>query len=120
MDALNPRRLTREQLAKFLPSHELIKAFEKLFDVAGATPDEINALTMLVEEVTLNAESAAAGQAALAAQLQRIASALEMLALAPAVEPPPIPEQYACEGCAAMREELLALRARVEALETAP
>lgn len=120
MDALNPRSLTREQLAKFLPTHELIKAFEKLFDLASATPDEINTLIQLVEEVSLNAETAAAGQAAIVAQLQRMASALETLSLAPAVEPTPIPEQHACEGCAALREELNAMRARVEALETAP
>ncbi|HEY8878276.1 MAG TPA: hypothetical protein VIN03_11970 [Roseateles sp.] len=120
MDELNPRRLTRAQLAQFLPTHDLIKAFEALFNVTGATPDEINTLTQLVEEVTLNAESAAAGQAAVVAQLQRMASALETLALAPAVEPTPVPEQYACEGCAAMREELNAMRARVEALENAP
>lgn len=121
MDALNPRRLTRAQLASFLGQKpDLIKFFERLTDVAGVTPDEINTLTLLVEDVANSTETAAAGQNAIAAQLQRMASALEALSLAPAVEPAPIPEQLACEGCAAMREDLLALRTRVEALESAP
>lgn len=120
MDALNPRRLTRDQLAKFLPTTELIKAFEKLFDVAGATPDEINTLTLLVEEVTASAENATVGQIAIAAQMARVASALETLSLAPAQEPAPVPDQLTCECCSSLREELAALRSRIETLETAP
>ena len=120
MDSLNPRRLTRAELARFLPSHELIKAFEKLFDVAGATPDEINTLTALVEEVSAAAESATAGQHAIAAQLARMASALEVLSLAPAVEPLPTPEVHTCPDCAPLRADLITLRQRIEALEISP
>lgn len=120
MDELNPRRLTRAELARFLPSHELIKAFEKLFELAAATPDEINTLTQLVEEAGAAAQSAAAGQNAIQTQLARIASALEIISLAPNVEPVPAPELHTCPDCASLRGELIALRQRIEAIETSP
>ena len=43
--------ITRNQLAKFLPDHELIKAFERLFRVtANLTPDDVASLTRLIVE----------------------------------------------------------------------
>jgi hypothetical protein len=120
MDELNPRHLTRQQLARFLPSHELVKAFEALFSLAGATPDAINTLTQLVEEASATAESASARQHAIAAQLSRVADALDIMSMAPAVEPMPAPEVYTCPDCAPLREELIALRQRIEALESSP
>lgn len=121
MDELNPRSLTRQQLARFLPSHELVKAFEALFKTASATPDEINTLTLLVEEVASAAESANAGQHAIAAQLSRMASALEMLSLAPATEPARQPdEMHVCPSCSSLREEVIALTRRIADLESAP
>lgn len=50
--------LTRNQLAKFLPNPETIKAFENLFKVATETnPDIIALLTALVEESNNNASN---------------------------------------------------------------
>lgn len=47
--------LTRNQLAKFLPNPETIKAFENLFKMATQTNhDFIAALTILVEEASNN------------------------------------------------------------------
>lgn len=43
--------ITRNQLAKFLPDHELIKAFERLLRVtANLTPDDVANLTQLIVE----------------------------------------------------------------------
>ena len=119
MDALNPRKLNRSELAKFLPTHELIKAFEALFALAAVTPDEVNTLTALIEEVTASAETATSAHQAIASQLARMASALETLSLAPAVEPPRIPDEVlVCPSCSALREELTALSRRVSDLES--
>lgn len=50
--------LTRNQLAKFLPNPETIKAFENLFKVATETnPNFIALLTSLVEESNNNASN---------------------------------------------------------------
>ena len=119
-DKLNPRRLTRTQLAAFLPSHEHIKFFEALTEVTGSSADEIDLLTILTDLAQQSADTTSAQQNAQAAQLDRIASALELLALAPASEPLPAPEQHVCETCAATREELAALVRRVADLESAP
>jgi hypothetical protein len=76
MDALNPRKLTRDQLARFLPTHELVKAFEKLYSNAAATPDELLALQDSVQELLSSASSAsAAAQSARAASLSAQESA---------------------------------------------
>lgn len=120
MDELNPRRLTRQQLSQFLPTHELVKAFEALFKTAGSTPDEINALIALVEEVTMQSESASAGQHAIEAQLSRMASALETISLAPAVETRMPDEVHVCPSCSALQEEFISLTRRVTDLESAP
>lgn len=43
--------ITRNQLAKFLPDHETIKAFERLLRVtADLSPDQINNLTRIITE----------------------------------------------------------------------
>ncbi len=70
--------LTRDQLAAFLDDHQAIKQFEQLFKTVDAiAPDFVN-------EVNISAENAGSrAQQALDA-LQRIADALELLALAPA------------------------------------
>jgi hypothetical protein len=122
MDALNPRSLTREQLARFLPTHELIKAFEKLFDLASATPDEVNTLTLLVEEVQGSADSATAAAGT--------AAAIAHLALAIARElnegPPPIQLQLEQQvddltgRLAALDAQLSTLARRVADLEERP
>lgn len=77
--------LTRDQLASFLKDHEQIRQFERLFvDVQQLEP------TTLVD---LAITASTAGQQAVAAltALERIASALEMLAAAPVAPLDPTP-----------------------------
>ena len=44
----DPRPLTRNELARFLPTQRAIRAFEKLFDLI---PSDLETLTALIEEV---------------------------------------------------------------------
>jgi len=75
-----PNRLLRSELAKFLPSQRAIRAFEQLFDVV---PSQVNQNTSSAEEVSINAAGAdSRAQQALAA-IDRLADAVELLALAP-------------------------------------
>lgn len=76
----NPTLPTRADLESFLPNHRLIRAFEQLF---GAGPADTAALTILIEEVGIEAVSAAAAANKNSAALQRIAEALELLTSAP-------------------------------------
>lgn len=56
-----PRPLTRDVLAKFLPDQESIRRFEKLFLVVSElTPAEIATLTRLVQEASIDANTAQA------------------------------------------------------------
>lgn len=71
------RKLTRDQLAKFLPDHESIKVFEQITANSGELlPDQIEQLTLDTGIAQANATSALDS-------LQRIAHALELLATAP-------------------------------------
>ena len=48
--------LTRDQLAKFLPDHEAIKAFERLFQIVeNLSPSDIAILTRLIQEAGIEA-----------------------------------------------------------------
>lgn len=98
--------LTRDQLATFLKNHELVKQFERLFQVADevapntdtqgaaivAENAQASANEALAQLVVLTRDaaidSAAANQKAVQAldALGRIANALELLATAPAVQ----------------------------------
>ena len=85
---VNPLPPTRAELAQFLPDHASIRAFEQLFKVAGElTPNEIARLGVLIQEATIQADSAGAQAAAANGALDRIAGALELLATAPRHEP---------------------------------
>lgn len=44
----DPRPLTREELARFLPNQRAIRAFEKLFDLI---PDDLESLEVLISAV---------------------------------------------------------------------
>jgi|WetSurMetagenome_2_1015567.scaffolds.fasta_scaffold1485134_1 hypothetical protein len=120
MSSLNPRRLTRQQISRVVGNDpELIKAFEALFAVTGQGSDDIQTLTVSVEMAQQVADTADARGVAALAQLDRIASALEMLSLAPAAEPPrPIDEPLFCPTCSALREEVAALARRISDLES--
>jgi hypothetical protein len=75
-----PNRLLRSELAKFLPSQRAIRAFEQLFDLI---PSSLNANTNTIQEVSINASGAdSRAQQALSA-IDRLADAVELLALAP-------------------------------------
>ena len=75
--ANEPLRLTRDQLAKFLPDHEAIRRFEKLFSIVETVaPDVIN-------EVGNAAENAGSRATQALGEISRLANALEFLALAP-------------------------------------
>ena len=76
----NPRPLTRDELAKFLPDQRSIRAFEQLFAIV---PGDIIALTKLIEEVGIEAVSAMARAESNSESLSRIAEALEMLTSVP-------------------------------------
>jgi len=72
-DSIKP---TRAQLAQFLPDQRLIRAFEKLFDVV---PNDLITLARLIEEVGIEAVTAAASAHSNTSALTRIAEALEIL-----------------------------------------
>ena len=83
--AVNPLPITRAELARFLPNHAAIRAFEELFRVAGElTPAEIATLQVLIQEAAIQAESAGAQAAAANGAIARIVDVLEGLATAPA------------------------------------
>jgi len=83
-DIVDPLRPTRVELAKFLPTQRLIKAFEKIFDLL---PSSINDNAHLIEQTNNVAESAVSAANAAVAELERIADALEALVNAPRHEP---------------------------------
>ena len=76
----DPLKLTRNELAKFLPSQRAIRAFEQLFDVI---PSELNATNATLVEVSTAAGSAEASAQQAIGAIDRLAQAVELLALAP-------------------------------------
>ena len=76
----NPRPLTREELAKFLPDQRSIRAFEQLFEII---PGDLVILLRLIEEAGIEAVSAMARAESNSAALLRIAEALELLTSVP-------------------------------------
>lgn len=78
--ASDPRPLTRDELAKFLPTQRAIRAFEKLFELV---PGDFETLAILVQEVSVEAGSADARAQQALDSISRLADAVELLALAP-------------------------------------
>lgn len=76
----NPRPLTRAALAKFLPDQRSIRAFEQLFDLI---PEDLLTLLSAIDEVGIDAVTAAAKAQSALDQLTRIADAVEELAARP-------------------------------------
>lgn len=73
--------LTRDQLAAFLKDHQSIKQFELLFSTVDAiAPDFVN-------EINIAAENAGSRAQEALDTLNRLASALELLALSPSLPP---------------------------------
>lgn len=63
--AVRSQQLTRDKLAEFLKSHELIKAFENLsYDVSQTLPDAVQIDSEAIEQAQLTADAAVLGAAA--------------------------------------------------------
>lgn len=63
--AVRSQQLTRDKLAEFLKSHELIKAFENLsYDVSQTLPDAVQIDAEAIEQAQLTADAALLGAAA--------------------------------------------------------
>jgi hypothetical protein len=75
-----PNKITRNELAKFLPSQRAIRAFEQLFDLI---PSSLDSNATLIEEATTTAQSADARAQQAVSAIDRLANAVELLALAP-------------------------------------
>jgi hypothetical protein len=89
-------RLNRNQLAAFLPDDDSIRKFEALFAQAtDLTPAEIAALTLAIQEASLDAGTADAKATQANDALSRIADSLELLAYAPPRLPVVLPDDVA-------------------------
>lgn len=105
-------KLTRNQLAKFLPNPEAIKAFELLLsDVGTKIPDDL-------EGIGAEASNAAAAAGAALAALAEVANGLAMALLAPAREAAPV-DTYAPPSNDSS-SEIEEIKRRLAALESAP
>ena len=83
----NKLALTRQQLEKFLPDHQSIRAFEQLLLDVDATPTTI-------EQANNNANTAIAMATAALSALAEAVSAIEQLISAPVAEPTFEQEDY--------------------------
>jgi len=75
-----PFKITRNELAQFLPSQRAIRAFEQLFDLI---PSSLDSNTTLIEEASINAQNADSKAVQALSAIDRLANAVELLALAP-------------------------------------
>ena len=75
-----PYKITRNELAQFLPSQRAIRAFEQLFDLI---PSGLDTNTTLIEEASINAQNADSKAVQALSAMDRLANAVELLALAP-------------------------------------
>lgn len=75
-----PYKITRNELAQFLPSQRAIRAFEQLF---ALIPSSINDSNTVIEEVSVNAQNADSKAVQALSAISRLADAVELLALAP-------------------------------------
>jgi hypothetical protein len=77
-------RLTRDQLAEFLPNSRAIKAFEQLMLMTGSVlPNDVTILQQLVQEVSIESGSNSAKSDLALALLAEIEANLALLTLAP-------------------------------------
>jgi hypothetical protein len=86
-------KLNRDQLSAFLPDDDSVRKVEALFKQATElTPAEIAALTILVQEASIDAGTADAKATQANGALERIADSLELLAYAPPSLPVVLPD----------------------------
>lgn len=83
-----PYKITRNELAQFLPSQRAIRAFEQLF---ALIPSSLNDNAAVIEEVSVNAQNADSKAVQALSAISRLADAVELLANAP--EPTRIPDE---------------------------
>lgn len=115
MATLRTRRITRDKLASFLPSHELIKAFENLVDD-------------VVEIVPASDESISTADTALseAAAARAVAESVKKLVIAlGAAPPPPVADRLDADAdltaqVATLYSLVARLTQRIENLEEGP
>lgn len=96
-----PKKPTRDQLAKFLPTQELIRAFEQLFDLTDGDSTNITAIQQSLaalavrmteaedaqSEDDINTAAETARTAQISASLSELAKAVDGLAIAPPAVP---------------------------------
>lgn len=115
MATLRTRKITRDKLATFLPSHELIKAFENLIqDVEEVVPDA---------NISQDTADSALSEAAAA---RAVAESVKKLVLALGAAPPPAPAARSepvddlASQVATLQSLVARLTQRVENLEEGP
>lgn len=85
----DPKPLSRDQLAKFLPDNDAIRRFERLFTVAGElSPADIATLYRLSQEASIDAGIASAMATEASDSMRRIARSLEVMSSNPRYEMP--------------------------------
>lgn len=71
----DPRPLTRNELAQFLPSQRAIRAFERLFELV---PDDLTQILVIAEEALSAAANARAENLQLKQELERLQLELQI------------------------------------------
>lgn len=85
----DPKPLSREQLAKFLPDNDSIRRFERMFQQAGELlPADVATLFRLSQEASIDAGLANSKAVEASDSLQRIARSLEVMASNPQYQMP--------------------------------
>lgn len=104
----DPKPLTRDQLAKFLPDQEAIRRFERLFAVAGdLTPTDVAALYRLTQEASIDASVADTKATEALGALNRIANSLELISMAGPVVAPQADDQFSTSLVLSQEDNLL-------------
>lgn len=79
----DPRPVLRQELARVFKNPRVIRAFEKIFDLV---PPEFINQQVQIDEVNLSAEYASSAANDIAAAVNRLADAVELLAMMPRQE----------------------------------
>ena len=78
----DPKTPTRKQLFKLLGNHEMVRLFERLFDRSGEiNPDDIDALYLLIDEITIDSGIADAKATQASDMVIRLKEAAQMAIL---------------------------------------